>query len=275
MPDTQSNKAALILGASSGFGRAVSLDLAANGYDLYGVHLDRAAGLEQVEKLKEQIEAFGVQAAFFNVNAADDSKREDVISAVREAMGGESDRISLLLHSLAFGTLRPFIPADGEPVVSRRQLEMTLDVMANSLVYWVQDLWQAGLLGDGSTVLAMTSSGSRRVLPAYGAVSAAKAALESYCRQLAFELGPYGVTANAIEAGVTDTPALRKIPGSQRLLEDARKRNPLKRLTEPEEIARVVTAFANSDLRWINGTTVTVDGGESSVEIDWRQADQT
>jgi len=106
---------------------------------------------------------------------------------------------------------------------TKAQLEMTLDVMAHSLVYWVQDLHARGLLGEGSHVFAMTSSGGTRVMPFYGAVSAAKAALESHVRQLALELGPAGVSVNAIRAGVTDTPASRKIPAAEYLFQEARR----------------------------------------------------
>ena len=71
----------------------------------------------------------------------------------------------------------------------------------------------------------MTSAGGTRVWPTYGAVSAAKATLESHCRQLALELGAHGITANAIRAGVTDTPALRKIPGNEKMVAAATERN--------------------------------------------------
>jgi enoyl-[acyl-carrier-protein] reductase (NADH) len=87
------------------------------------------------------------------------------------------------------------------------------------------------MMGENARIYAMTSSGSTRVIPSYGAVSAAKSALESHIRQLAFELAPKGITANAIRAGVTDTPALRKIPGNDQLIEAATKRTPAGRLT--------------------------------------------
>src|SRR5205807_964922 len=90
-----------------------------------------------------------------------------------------------------------------------------IGVMAHSLVYWVQDLVHRGLMRKGGKIFAMTSAGGTRVLPNYGAVSAAKAALESHVRQLAMELAPRGIAVNAIRAGVTDTPALRKIPGHE------------------------------------------------------------
>ena len=95
---------------------------------------------------------------------------------------------------------------------------MTLDVMASSLIYWTQDLFQAKLLQKGSQIFAMTSSGGHRQWKSYGAVSAAKASLESYCRQLALEFASHSIAVNAIQAGVTDTPALRKIPGNEKMI---------------------------------------------------------
>ena len=75
-----------------------------------------------------------------------------------------------MLHSLAFGTLLPFIADTPEETVSETQMDMTLRVMAHSLVYWVQDLVRRNLLGRGSRVYALSSMGSVRVLPVYGAV---------------------------------------------------------------------------------------------------------
>ena len=122
------------------------------------------------------------------------------------------------MHSLAFGSLVPFIADDPKEAVDRKKMEMTQDVMANSLVYWVQDLYRAGFLEKGSKVYAMTSEGTSRVIPSYGVVSGAKAAMESHVRQLAMEFARRGdgIAVNSIRAGVTDTPALRKIPENQR-----------------------------------------------------------
>ena len=132
--------------------------------------------------------------------------------------------LRVLMHSLAFGALKPLVGA--EEVVSRHQLELTADVMGNSLVYWVQECLWAGLLDRGARIFAMTSIGSSRAVPRYGPVSAAKATLEAHIRQLAVELAPAGITANAILAGVTDTNALRQIPGYEKIMEAARRRNP-------------------------------------------------
>src|SRR5437762_13799887 len=91
---------------------------------------------------------------------------------------------------------------------------MTLDVMGSNLVYWVQELMRRKMVRSGSRIYGMTSAGGHSVIPNYGAVSAAKAVLESHLRQLAFELMPHGITANAIQAGVTITPGSSKIPVS-------------------------------------------------------------
>jgi enoyl-[acyl-carrier-protein] reductase (NADH) len=132
-------------------------------------------------------------------------------------------------------------------------------------VYWTQDLLAKKLIGHGSRIYAMTSSGGTRVMPSYGAVSGAKAALESHIRQLAFELAPQGITANAIRAGVTDTPALRKIPGNEMLLEIAQKRNPSGRLTTPTDVAKCIAVLCHPDTYWMTGNTIGVDGGEDIV----------
>jgi enoyl-[acyl-carrier-protein] reductase (NADH) len=155
--------------------------------------------------------------------------------------------------------------AEAKEAVTAAQMAMTLDVMAHTLVYWTQEVVGRGLMGPGGRILAMTSSGGTRALPAYGAVSAAKAALEAHVRQLAMELAPRGITVNAIRAGVTDTPAARKIPGYDALVESARRRNPSGRLTTPEDVARAVVVLAHPDTAWLTGNVIGVDGGEDIV----------
>ena len=264
---------ALILGASSGFGEAAALTLSRLGMDICGVHLDRRSTMPNVERIVAAVRGHGRQALFLNVNAADEGKRQEVIDQLAAATASAgAPRVRLLMHSLAFGTLRPFIGALAEPgeagakpdeaVIGKPHMDMTSDVMGHSLVYWVQDLHRAGLLGRGSRVLSMTSAGGHRVLPSYGAVSAAKAALESHTRQLAYELAPYGVTANALCAGVTDTPALRKIPGNEALISEVLKRNPARRLTTPQDVADAVAVLTHPLSGWITGNVILVDGGE-------------
>jgi NAD(P)-dependent dehydrogenase (short-subunit alcohol dehydrogenase family) len=254
----------LILGASSGFGEATCLALAQRGVNIFGVHLDRKATLANVERIADEIRGMGRDAVFFNVNAADAEKRHEVLDQMSRLLTerGEPQSVTVLLHSLAFGALRPYITEDPKDAISQSQIEMTLDVMANSLVYWTQDLVRRKLMGPGGKIFAMTSSGGTHVWPTYGAVSAAKAALESHIRQLAFELAPLRIAANSIRAGVTDTPALRKIPGNENLIKGAMARNPSGRVTTPADVGAAIAALCAPGTHWITGNVIGVDGGE-------------
>src|SRR6266436_4638625 len=204
---------ALVLGASSGFGAATSLALARAGLHIFGVHLDRKSTLPNAERLAADIKTLGREAHFYNVNAADEERRAEVAGEMERILleRDELGQVRVMLHSLAFGTLKLFIADPMKDTVTKAQMDMTLDVMAHSLIYWTQELVGRGLMTRGGHIYAMTSSGGARVLPKYGPVSAAKAALESNIRQLAAELATKGIAANSIRAGVTDTPALQKI----------------------------------------------------------------
>ncbi len=253
---------ALILGSSSGFGEAAARAFAAAGYNIFGVHLDRKSTLPHVEEVVADLRATGRDVEFFNVNAAQPAKRDDVVEHINQRLDPSAEKVRVLLHSLAFGTLKPFIGPNGKGGLSQKELEMTLDVMANSLLYWVQALVDRGLMVEGGRVFSMTSTGDTHAWHSYGAVSAAKAALEAHTRQLALELAPAGITVNSIRAGVTDTPALRKIPGSDEMVAAAAQRNPHKRLTTPDDVAQALVALAQPETYWITGNVIGVDGGE-------------
>jgi NAD(P)-dependent dehydrogenase (short-subunit alcohol dehydrogenase family) len=264
-PQKSNKKYALILGCSSGFGGATAIRLAKDGYQVFGVHLDRKQTMYLVEEVKHAIQHVGIEPVFYNVNAAAPEKRKAVVADVRNQIP-KGEYLTVFLHSLAFGTLKPFIAEEREDALNQGNMDMTLDVMAHSLVYWVQDLYWGRLLGYGSRVFAMTSYGSTHVVPYYGAVSAAKSALESHIRQLAMELAPAGITANAIRGGVTNTPALQKIPGHEKMVHAAVERNPGRRLTTPEDVANAISVFAGEDCQWMNGNVIGVDNAESVID---------
>jgi enoyl-[acyl-carrier protein] reductase III len=257
---------AVILGASSGLGAATARECAKHGMNIIGLYLGRGQPSAETQAFAQALASeHDVATEFIRTNIASDERRAAAVTRIREVIAAHPtshQAVHVLVHSVAFGALVPYLDPDRARALTRAQLEMTLDVMANSLVYWTQDLHQAGLLIRGSRVFAMSSAGSQQTVQHYGAVGAAKAALEAHCRQLAFELAPEGVAVNAIVAGVADTNALRKIPSQDKIVDSAMRRNPSHRLTTPEDVAVAIRALSDPELTWITGATIPVDGGE-------------
>ena len=119
-----------------------------------------------------------------------------------------------------------------------------------------------GLFGDDARVFGLTSEGNQLAWKGYAAVAAAKVALESVARSIAVEMAHRGIRCNVIQAGVTDTPALRLIPGAEQLKSQARRRNPFRRLTTPQDVANAIFLLSTAEAAWINGEVIRVDGGE-------------
>jgi len=261
------NSWALILGASSGFGEAAALELSKQGMNIFGVHLDRKGTLPHVQEIKDKIKENGREADFFNINAADPDKRAGVLGEMEQILDehGNPGSLKILIHSLAFGTLKPYISDDEKSRLSIKNIDMTLDVMAHCLVYWTQEVVARKLMNEGGRIFAMTSAGGHRVWPTYGAVSASMAALESHIRQLAYELSPRKITANAIQAGVTLTPALERIPGSEEIIKHATAANPSNRLTTTEDVAQAIVALSGPGTHFLTGNVIKVDGGEDLI----------
>lgn len=260
------NKWAVILGASSGLGAATARELARCGMNVIGFYLGRGQPSSETQRFADGLaQEFGVVVKYFRANIASDEKRIAAMVQIRETIAAHPDsaqNVHVLVHSVAFGSLLPFLDKDPAQSISRAQLEMTMDVMANSLVYWTQDLWRNDLFVRGSRVFSMSSAGSMQVVKNYGAVGAAKAALEAYTRALAFELAPQGILVNALLVGVADTNALRKIPTQDLIVGSAMRRNPSRRLTTPEDVAVAVRSLCDPEMQWITGATIPVDGGE-------------
>src|SRR5215210_4305572 len=139
---------ALVLGSSSGFGAATSAALAEEaGLNICGVHLRRPTDQDAFAETKARIEAVGCQYLPFNMNAANPDRRREALDKMAEAMNGSGFRV--LLHSLAFGTLKPYIAEQPTDAITEENMDMTLRVMAHSLVYWTQDCLARNMLGRG------------------------------------------------------------------------------------------------------------------------------
>ena len=140
-----------------------------------------------------------------------------------------------------------------------------MDVNARALVFLAQAAHAGMVSAGGGSIIAVTSLGSQRVLPAYGAVGASKAALESVVRYLAVEHAREAINVNAVSAGVIDTEALKHFPDRQGMLAHAAEMTPAGRLVTPEDVASTVSFLCSDRATMIRGQVINVDGGYSLI----------
>ncbi|RZP24611.1 SDR family oxidoreductase [bacterium] len=253
------SKWALILGASTGHGGATAISLAEKGYGILGFHFDRGQTKKEAEKTISKVsELNGGMCHYWNTNAASEETMEKYIPEIKEIVG--DGHLKLLLHSIAFGTTTNFF---GDKPVTQRQMDMTVHVMGSSLLYWTQKLFNQKLLSNGSRIIGLTSEGNYLAMEGYGPVSVAKVAMEAIIRQIGWELGEFGITANSIQAGITPTRALTKITDRwETWVENTKKRNPMRRTTTPNDVANAVKLLMEPEADFINCSIIYCDGGE-------------
>lgn len=249
------NKTALILGGSSGLGLATAHKLALDGFDIIIVHRDRKSNIPNFEAEIKSMESVGVSVTTFNKDALKEETIQEVLATI------ETNSISVFIHSIAKGSLKAM--SNTEEMLSKTDLDITLHAMGTSWWQWTAVLLKENKFSNNARNIAFTSEGNTKVWPGYGAVSAAKATLEALMRQMAIELAPHGITTNCIQAGTTETISFKMIPGSDKLAEMAKRRNPFGRLTNPEDVANAVWLLCQDEGKWINGVVLKVDGGES------------
>ena len=242
-------KIVLVTGGSRGIGRAVALRLAEAGADVAINYLrNRKAAAETIEMLESK----GVKAIAIKTNVGKAEHIKFMVDEIKKEFG----KLDILVSNAASGVLKPAME------LTERHWQWTMDINAGTLLPLTQQL--TPLMGKkGGHIIAVSSLGSIRALPNYAAVGASKAALESLIRHLAAELGPKGISVNAVSAGVVDTDALKHFPNRDELLNVSESKTPSGRLTTPEDVANIVLFLCSNLASQIQGQTVIVDGGYS------------
>ena len=237
-------KTALVTGGSRGIGRAISMAFArARARVVVNFREDRASAEETVAAIERE----GGVAEALQANLAHPDDVRALFASVRA--------LDFLVHNAALGSFKPVLD------LRANQWDLSMAVNARALLLCAQQA--APLLKPGGAIVSVSSLGSGRVVPAYGAIGASKAALESLTRSLAVELGASGVRVNAVSGGVVDTASVRHHPGWEELSARAKAQTPAGRLGTPEEIASVVLFLCSPAASWIAGQTIVVDGGMS------------
>ena len=255
------NEWAIILGASSGLGLATAKKLAKEGLNLCLIYRARKSDVLSIQTEFETIVSSSrVKLLSFNMDVVKPENRETILSSLKETLL-ENGKVKCLVHSIAKGNLKP-MTSNGERELQNDDFHITLENMAISLYDWTKHVFAKDLFSADARVISFTSEGNTKAWKSYAAVSVAKVALEAITRNIALEFAPYGIKANCIEAGVTDTASLRMIPGNEKLKEYAIKRNPFNRLTTPEDVANVVYLLTTQESIWITGAIIPVNGGE-------------
>jgi enoyl-[acyl-carrier protein] reductase I len=258
----------LILGASSGMGLSVARKLASHGVNQILIHRDRRSAMDDVTEAFDEIKAQDVEVLSYNTDGLNSTKIDELIQEIKAATGVNS--IKLLLHSISKGNLKLIAPGTGDDhdeypsvYLSETDIALTTQAMSSSLLSWAQRLFNESMFTPNARIIGLTSEGDKRTWKGYAAVGIAKASLDALNKYLAVEMAEHGITSNIIQAGITKTPSLDMIPGSQRMLSEALERNPMGRLTQPEDVANAVFLLIQDEANWINGARIVVDGGES------------
>lgn len=239
-------RVALVTGGGRGIGRAIATSLAERGANLVVAYLRNRTAAEETCAAAED---HAVKALAVRANVGDEKHLDALFDRVAETFG----RLDVFVSNAATGVIK------GLDELDARAWAWTMD--ANARAFFLGAKRAAPLMPDGGSMIALSSQGSTRVLPGYMVVGASKAALEAVARYLAVELGPRGIRVNVVSPGVVDTDALKHFPAREEMLEAARSKTPLGRLSAPEDVAEVVGFLTSQRAAMITAQTLVVDGG--------------
>ena len=237
---------AFVTGGSRGIGREIALRFARDGAARVAIGYmrnDKAA-----EETAEELRGLGAEPILVRGNVASARVAEQV---------AELGPLDALVHAAATGVIRPALDT------SDKHFDWTLSANARAFLSLARAA--APQMRPGSTIVAISSLGSVRVLENYVLVGTSKAALEALVRYLAVELAPRGIRVNAVSGSVVDTDALDHFPNAEQMLNGSLERTPAGRLVEPGDLADAVAFLCSPGAEMIRGQVLVVDGGFSLV----------
>ncbi len=246
---SQTQKFILVTGGTRGIGKAITLSQVKKTCTIFLNYLrDDASAM----KVKKTAEKKGSRVVLLPGNVGD----AETVSCLFQSIQKETNRLDALIHSAALGVFKPVHQ------LRVKDWDISLDVNAKAFLLLTQATLPL-MKKYGGKILAISSLGSRRFTPNYGAIGISKAALENLVRYLAVELAPHKIHVNAVSGGLVETDSLKMFPNFESMKKAYLSRTPGARLGKPQDIADIVSFLLSPQANWIYGQTIIADGGYS------------
>jgi len=241
-------KIVLVTGGSRGIGRAISAKFGELGATVLVNFLQNVEAAEETQRI---LQKSGTECRLYQANLIHPHEIRELTGKIAEDFG----KLDILIHNAALGVFKPTLE------LRANQWDLTMNINTRALLLLAKNC--LGLMKEGGQIIAISSLGSHRVIPNYGAIGVSKAALESLVKYLAVEMAEHGIRVNAVSGGIIESDTIKKIPEHEKMLSEVREKIPAKRMGRPEDMANAVAALASDLCSWIYGHILVVDGGLS------------
>ena len=241
----------LVTGGTRGIGGAIALELARGGATV-------VANYARNDTAAQALANTAAAESLALETLRGDLSSPKGMAAVQERLAGLAPGTLSIVHAAATGVHRPFAS------LTLRHWDFTLALNVRAFFELVQTLRPA--LGEGSAIVAISSAGAVRAVPAYAAIGSSKAALESLSRHLAVELAPQGIRVNIVSPGSVLTEAWDSFPDKEARIAAAVAHTPRGKLVTPQEVALLTRFLVSPASQGIVGQTLVIDGGARIVD---------
>ncbi len=238
-------KVAVITGASRGIGRATAQRLAKDGA---AVVVNYATGAQDAHAVVEAIRSRGGAALALQADIADLAAIRRLFRETIERLG----RLDILVANAGYACFKPMHETTEE------DFDRTYRVNAKGTYFCLQEALRH--MADGGRIVCVSTIGTVLNVPGGSCYFGSKAAVEQFCRTLAKEVAPRGITVNLVSPGFVETGMLLANLGAE-ARRDFIEMTPLRRLGQPEDIADLISFIVGEQGRWVNRQNIAADGG--------------